>query len=173
MYACFLAFQWYIDCFSSFINSRVIGFNVAVSVWFGSKFSDLYLQWYLTKIFILFFILVFLHEPTTVLNFIKIGVRWCFEWLFWHGMTDPLCLYNTNAILHGSGERSEMYLKSLWWVSPDDVRLVCVFKRYVKHNCFWHWNKNVYILHLVTWIQRWLIKEINISLLNTIQLTRI
>ena len=43
MCACLLTFQWYIDCFSSFINSRVTGINVAVSMRFVSKFSDLYL----------------------------------------------------------------------------------------------------------------------------------
>ena len=36
--ACFLAFQWCIDCFSSFINSGVIRINVVVSMRFGSKF---------------------------------------------------------------------------------------------------------------------------------------
>ena len=48
--ACLLAFRCYIVCFSSFINSRVTGITVAVSMRIGSKFSDLpvYLQLYLT-----------------------------------------------------------------------------------------------------------------------------
>ena len=58
-YVCWLSND-YIDCFSSFINSRVTGINVAVSMRIGSKFSDLYL------------LFLFSHEPTTILiNFIK------------------------------------------------------------------------------------------------------
>ena len=37
MCACLLAFKWYTDCFSSFINSRITGINVAVSMRFGSN----------------------------------------------------------------------------------------------------------------------------------------